>query len=57
MHSPETEVQSIEATFNEYTQREDIAILLINQHVRFLFYPSQRNDFIDTDCGENSTRC
>src|SRR5712691_3987747 len=31
---PETEVHTIEATFTEYTQREDIAILLINQHVR-----------------------
>jgi hypothetical protein len=31
---PETEIQSIEATFSEYTEREDIAILLINQHVR-----------------------
>ena len=40
MRFPETEVQNIEATFNEYTQREDIAILLINQHVRFLFYLS-----------------
>ncbi|KAI0283409.1 F subunit of V-type ATPase [Russula aff. rugulosa BPL654] len=29
---PKTEIQSIEATFSEYTQREDIAILLINQH-------------------------
>ncbi|KAN0125037.1 vacuolar ATP synthase subunit F [Russula decolorans] len=30
---PKTEIQSIEATFSEYTQREDIAILLINQHI------------------------
>ena len=34
----ETQVSTIEAAFQEYTEREDIAILLINQHVcRFLF--------------------
>lgn len=30
----ETPVSTIEATFVEYTERKDIAILLINQHVR-----------------------
>ncbi len=39
IYFPETEIQSIEAGFSEYTQREDIAILLINQHVRFPFDP------------------
>lgn len=29
----ETPVATIEATFLEYTERKDIAILLINQHV------------------------
>ncbi|KAH9982616.1 ATPase, V1 complex, subunit F [Lactifluus volemus] len=29
----ETEVHSIETAFSEFTQREDIAILLINQHI------------------------
>ncbi len=54
---PETEIQSIEATFSEYTQREDIAILLINQHVRFPFDPLRIKNLIDTDRGENSTHC
>jgi vacuolar-type H+-ATPase subunit F/Vma7 len=27
-------VQAIEAAFQEFTERKDIAILLINQHVR-----------------------
>ena len=30
---PETQIQTIEATFQEFTERKDIAILLINQHV------------------------
>jgi len=30
---PKTEVHNIENAFSEYTQRDDIAILLINQHV------------------------
>ena len=30
---PETQVSTIEAAFQEYTERKDIAILLINQHV------------------------
>jgi V-type H+-transporting ATPase subunit F len=34
IHPTETEVHTIEAAFSEFTQREDIAILLINQHVR-----------------------
>ena len=29
----ETQVSAIEAAFQEYTERKDIAILLINQHV------------------------
>ncbi|KAI0702452.1 vacuolar ATP synthase [Cytidiella melzeri] len=29
----ETQVSTIEAAFQEYTERKDIAILLINQHV------------------------
>lgn len=32
----ETQVPIIEAAFQEYTERKDIAILLINQHVRLL---------------------
>jgi len=30
---PETQVSTIEAAFQEFTERRDIAILLINQHV------------------------
>ena len=30
----ETQVSAIEAAFQEFTERKDIAILLINQHVR-----------------------
>lgn len=30
----ETQVSVIEAAFQEFTERKDIAILLINQHVR-----------------------
>lgn len=30
----ETPVSKIEETFNEFTRRKDIAIILINQHVR-----------------------
>lgn len=29
----ETQVSTIEAAFQEYTERKDVAILLINQHV------------------------
>jgi len=29
----ETETSTIEKTFEDFTQRKDIAILLINQHV------------------------
>ncbi|TFY65917.1 hypothetical protein EVG20_g5168 [Dentipellis fragilis] len=29
----ETQVSTIEAAFQEYTERKDIAILLINQHI------------------------
>jgi hypothetical protein len=57
MYYPETEIQSIEDTFSEYTQREDIAILLINQHVRLPFAPLRLSNFIDIDCGENPTHC
>lgn len=32
--STEVEVSAIEDAFEEYIQRKDIAILLINQHVR-----------------------
>ncbi|KJA26047.1 hypothetical protein HYPSUDRAFT_52772 [Hypholoma sublateritium FD-334 SS-4] len=28
-----TQIQTIEATFQEFTERKDIAILLINQHI------------------------
>ncbi|KAG2155459.1 ATP synthase (F/14-kDa) subunit-domain-containing protein [Suillus clintonianus] len=31
--SPETQISSIEAAFQEFTQRKDIAIVLINQHI------------------------
>lgn len=31
---PETQVSTIEASFQEFTERKDVAILLINQHVR-----------------------
>ncbi|KAG6332332.1 hypothetical protein ID866_6760 [Astraeus odoratus] len=30
---PKTQVSSIEAAFQEFTERKDIAILLINQHI------------------------
>ncbi|KAI0257419.1 vacuolar ATP synthase subunit F [Lactifluus subvellereus] len=30
---PKTEIHSIETAFSEFTEREDIAILLINQHI------------------------
>lgn len=30
----ETQVSTIEAAFQDFTERKDIAILLINQHVR-----------------------
>jgi len=33
----ETQVSTIEAAFQEFTERKDIAILLINQHVGLLF--------------------
>jgi vacuolar-type H+-ATPase subunit F/Vma7 len=33
MYFSETEIHNIENAFSEYTQRDDIAILLINQHV------------------------
>jgi vacuolar-type H+-ATPase subunit F/Vma7 len=33
-HVLETQVSTIEAAFQEFTERKDIAILLINQHVR-----------------------
>jgi len=32
---PETSVDKIESMFVEFTQRKDIAIILINQHVRY----------------------
>ena len=53
----ETQVSTIEAAFQEFTERNDIAILLINQHVRFPFDPFRIKNLIDTDCGENSTHC
>ncbi|KAG1787865.1 ATPase, V1 complex, subunit F [Suillus plorans] len=31
--SPETQISGIEAAFQEFTQRKDIAIVLINQHI------------------------
>lgn len=35
---PKTENSTIEATFDRFTkERKDIAILLINQHVRYTF--------------------
>lgn len=33
---PETQVSTIETAFQEFTERKDVAILLINQHVRIL---------------------
>lgn len=33
----ETQVSTIEAAFQDFTERKDIAILLINQHVRISF--------------------
>ena len=36
----ETNVSVIESAFEEYTQRKDIAIVLINQHVRIICSPS-----------------
>ena len=35
----ETQVSAIEAAFDEFTERKDIAILLINQHVRLSLIP------------------
>jgi V-type H+-transporting ATPase subunit F len=32
-----TELDKIEAAFDSYTERKDIAILLINQHVRMTY--------------------
>jgi len=32
-----TQVSAIEAAFTSFTERKDIAILLINQHVRILY--------------------
>jgi GTP cyclohydrolase I len=37
---PETQTSVIEAAFQEYTERKDIAILLINQHVCDLKLPA-----------------
>ncbi|KAG1783631.1 ATP synthase (F/14-kDa) subunit-domain-containing protein [Suillus placidus] len=31
--SPETQISAIETAFQEFTQRKDIAIVLINQHI------------------------
>ncbi|KAH0838528.1 ATP synthase (F/14-kDa) subunit-domain-containing protein [Lanmaoa asiatica] len=31
--SPETQISTIEAAFQEFTERKDVAILLINQHI------------------------
>ena len=33
-HASETQIATIEGAFQEFTERKDIAILLINQHVR-----------------------
>jgi vacuolar-type H+-ATPase subunit F/Vma7 len=46
--SPETQVSTIEAAFQEYTERKDVAILLINQHVRssLLTLPSTVSNFL-----------
>lgn len=30
----ETQISTIEAAFQEFTERKDVAILLINQHVK-----------------------
>ena len=36
----ETSTEAIEEIFKDFTTRKDIAILLINQFVRFTFFPS-----------------
>jgi vacuolar-type H+-ATPase subunit F/Vma7 len=38
--SKETQISTIEAAFQEFTERKDVAILLINQHVRTLPFSS-----------------
>lgn len=39
----ETQVSTIEAAFQDFTERKDIAILLINQHVRLITHVSTHN--------------
>ena len=55
----ETQVSTIESSFQEFTERKDIAILLINQHVA---YPprNQTHDLADDldvilDCREDTS--
>jgi len=58
-----TQVSTIEAAFQEFTERRDIAILLINQHVSRLplswrYYECgvpYRHIFYCSDCRENPT--
>ena len=52
----ETQVSVIEAAFEEFTERKDVAILLVNQHVSFHSPRSFSLSLIwSTDCGEDST--
>jgi V-type H+-transporting ATPase subunit F len=42
----ETPTSAVETAFNDFTERPDIAILLINQHVRLPGHPSVYNHLI-----------
>lgn len=50
----ETQVSTIEAAFQEYTERKDIAIVLINQHVSTHCLPLVliSNDFFNVQIAE-----
>lgn len=51
----ETQVSAIEAAFQEFTERKDIAILLINQHVWpcSVFRGLQNLIYFPSDCRED----
>ena len=51
----ETQVSAIEAAFQEFTERKDIAILLINQHVRRIYISSALPSYTSLlGCGEDT---
>ena len=51
----ETQVSTIEGAFQEFTERKDIAILLINQHARPLSIFIVTYLTYATDCREDQT--